>query len=171
MRNALQSRIQTATPFLGALILRGFREPSSATAIPNLPRSTYFAWFSCPQQCYSDAQPSSEHVFCVVFVRPAAPQQRPTFPGARILHGFRAPSSATATPNLPRSTYFAYFSSLQQWHSNAQPFPEHVFYMVFVPPAVPQQRPTFPGARVLRDFRIKNTHFHCKIHAFSLTLL
>ena len=155
MRNALQSTIQTATPFLGALILRGFREPSSATAIPNLPRSTYFAWFSCPQQCYSDAQPSSEHVFCVVFVPPAAPQQRPTFLGARVLRGFRALSSATATPNLPRSTYFAWFSCPQQRHSNAQPASEHVLCVVFVPP-VPAM-----GARICI--------FHCKIHVFSLT--
>ena len=92
LRKRLQSTIQTATPFLGALILRGFREPSSATAIPNLPRSTYFAWFSCPQQRHSDAQPSPEHVFCVFFESAAAPRQRPTFPGARILRPRPSPA-------------------------------------------------------------------------------
>ena len=120
-------------------------EDAKTTSEHDLDRHpTYFPWFSCAQQRHSNAQPSPEHVFCVVSVPLAAPQQRPIFPGARILRGFLAASTAT---------------------------PEHIFYVVFVPPAAPQQRPTFPGARVLRDFRTKNTHFHCKIHAFSLTLL
>merc|ERR1712025_54392 len=93
----------------------------------------YFTWFSCSQPCNRYAQ---------------------TFPGARILRDFRAPSHATDTP---------------------RPFPEHVFYVVFVLPAMQQIRPdlswstyftwsscsqprnryaqTFPGARILHGFR------------------
>merc|ERR1711996_105945 len=115
--------------------------PSVAAAVavgrragrPDLSRSTYFTWFSCSQPHRSYAQ---------------------TFPGARILRGFRVPSHTAATP---------------------RPFPEHVFYVVFVLPATPQLRPdlswstyftwfscsqphrsyaqTFPGARILRGFR------------------
>ena len=126
-----------AQTFPGARILRGFRAPSHAAATPrpspehvfyvvfvspatpqlrpDLPQSTYFTWFSCTQPLHSYAQ---------------------TFPGARILRGFRPPSHATATP---------------------RPSPEHVFCVVFVPPATPHLRPDLPRSIILHGFRAPAT--------------
>ena len=110
-----------------------FVPPAIPQLRPDLPRHTYFTWFSCFQPPHSYTQ---------------------TFPGTRILRGFRASSHPTATP---------------------RPSPAHVLYVVFVLPATPQLRPdlprhtyftwfscfqpphsyvqTFPGARILRGFR------------------
>ena len=87
-----------AQTFPGTRFLRGFRNLSDARAMPrpspahvfyvcfvppttpelrqDLPRHTYFTWFSCLPRHQSYAQ---------------------TFPGTRILRGFRIPSDASAT--------------------------------------------------------------------------
>ena len=85
---------------------------------PELSRSTYFTWFSCSQPRNSYAQ---------------------TFPGARILRGFRAPSRATATP---------------------RPFPEHVFYVVFVLPAAQLLRPDLSQSTYFTWFSCPHPQLH-----------
>ena len=96
---ALGRAAATPKPFREHLFYVVFVLPAAQQLRPELCRSTYFTWFSCSQPRNSYAQ---------------------TFPGARILRGFRVPSRATATPRA---------------------FLEHVFYVVFVLPVTQYLHP------------------------------
>ena len=112
--------VSTAMPQLRPHLPRSmnllvFVSPAMPQLRPHLPRSTYFTWFSCPAPCHSYAH---------------------TCPRAHILHGFRVPRHATATPT---------------------PAPEHVFYVVFVSPAMPQPRPHLPRSTYFTWFSVLST--------------
>ena len=134
-----------AQTFPGTRFLRGFRNLSDARAMPSFPGTRILRVFRAPNDTRATPRPSPAHVFYMVFVPPTTPELRPdlpwhthltwflcpqqrqsyaqTFPGTHILRGLRPPSDTRDTP---------------------RPSPAHVFYVVFVTPAIPELRPDLP---------------------------